>query len=83
MTGLDSAFRMWAKSMHGVTYVYQKTEPVTEDLEAINELVRKRALKAVVGKTTSFEDLEEIRAGCMAVLKGKGGVGKFVIKMKE
>jgi NADPH:quinone reductase-like Zn-dependent oxidoreductase len=83
MDGMDAAFRTWAKTMHGVTYVYQKTDPDTADLQAVSELVQNGELKAVVGKTASFEDVEEVKSGCMGIFKGKGAIGKFVVTMDK
>lgn len=81
MDGMDAAFRMWAQKMHGVTYVYQKTDPTSQDLHSVRELVSEGRLKAVVGRTVAFDNVEEVRDACMAVYKGKGGVGKVVIKI--
>ena len=81
MDGMDAAFRTWAKTRYGVTYVYQKTEPVDKDMQALTDLVVVEKVKAVVGKTASLNDLDEIRDTCMGMHKGKGGIGKFVITM--
>lgn len=83
MDGMDAAFRTWAKTRYGVTYVYQKTEPVNEDMHALTELVAAGKVRAVVGKTASLDHLEEIRETCMGMHKGKGGIGKFVITMDK
>lgn len=79
MDGLDAAFRAWARTRYGVTYVYQRTVPVTEDMESVSQLVESGMVKAVVGKTARLDDLEEIRSTSLGILKGKGGIGKFVI----
>ena len=83
MDGMDAAFRTWAKTRHGVTYVYQKTDPDTSDLEAVSELVRNGVVRAIVGKTANFDDVEEVKNGCMGIFKGKGAVGKFVVTMQK
>ncbi|KAK3052549.1 hypothetical protein LTR09_006403 [Extremus antarcticus] len=79
MDGLDAAFRAWAKTRWGVVYVYQKTEPRSEDVEEVSGLVGKGWVRPVVGRTVGLEDEEGVREGCMQMFKGKGGVGKFVI----
>jgi NADPH:quinone reductase-like Zn-dependent oxidoreductase len=83
MDAQDAAFRTWAKTRYGVSYEYMKTDPRTEDLEAVGELVRDGKLKAVVGKTAKLESIEEVRDACAGILKGKGGVGKFVTTMDD
>jgi NADPH:quinone reductase-like Zn-dependent oxidoreductase len=82
MDGLDSAFRMWAKTRYGVTYEYQRTMPVSEDMEAVSKLIDDQNLRAVVGKTARLSDIDQIRSTSTAMLKGKGGIGKFVIEVK-
>ena len=79
MDGMDTAFRTWAKTLYGVKYVYQKTEPNAEDMHALSELVEVKQVKAIVGKTAHLSELAEIRKTCMAMMKGKGSLGKFVI----
>ena len=79
MDGMDLAFRTWAKTMYGVTYVYQKTEPHNQDIQALTELVAAGKVRAVVGKSASLDDIEAVRDACMGMYKGKGGIGKFVI----
>lgn len=81
MDGMDNAFRTWAKTMYGVTYVYQKTEPVNRDMQALNDFVQDGVLRPVIGKTARLDEIEKIREACTAMLKGKGGIGKFVISM--
>ena len=83
MDGMDKAFTLWAKTMHGVTYVYQKTEPTNADMQALTEMVQREQVKAVVGRMAKLDDLEDVRDGCMDIFQGKGGVGKFVIMMDE
>ncbi len=83
MTGMDAGFRTWARTRYGVTYFYQKTDPVTEDLQTGSDLVDQGKIKTVVGKTASLEDIVEIRETCAGIAKGKGGIGKFVITMPE
>jgi NADPH:quinone reductase-like Zn-dependent oxidoreductase len=83
MDGMDAAFRTWARTRYGVTYQYQRTVPVSGDLEAVSRLVEEGKVRAVVGRTTSLGDVEGVREGCMGVFKGKGQVGKFVITMED
>ena len=52
MTGMDAVFRTYAKTMYGVTYLYQKTEPVADDMRELSALVEAKRVRAVVGKTT-------------------------------
>lgn len=80
MDSLDSAFRAWAKTRYGVTYVYQRTTPVSEDMKAVSELVDAGIIRAVVGKSARLSEVDEIRSTSLAILKGKGGIGKFVIE---
>lgn len=81
MDGMDNAFRTWARTMYGVTYAYQKTEPTNEDMQKLNEMVQTGVLKPVVGKTANLNEIETIRDSCTAMLQGKGGIGKFVVSM--
>ncbi|KAF2007800.1 GroES-like protein [Amniculicola lignicola CBS 123094] len=81
MDGMDTAFRTWARTRYGVTYIYQKTDVSDADMSALSELVQTSMLKPVVGKTASLDDIETIREVCMGMFSGKGGIGKFVITM--
>lgn len=83
MDAQDAAFRTYAKVRYGATYVYMKTEPKTEDLEAVGELVKEGKVKAVVGRTEKLQNIEAVKEACMGIFKGKGGIGKFVITMDE
>lgn len=83
MDGLDSAFRAWAKTRYGVTYVYQRTMPTSGDVQAVSELIDADLLRPVIGKTAKLSEIEQIRNTSTAILKGKGGVGKFVISVDE
>lgn len=81
MDGIDWTFRTWAHSMYGVTYVYQKTEPVQEEMQQLSELVEEGKVKPVVGRTAKLGEVEEIKEACMGIFHGKGGLGKFVVEM--
>lgn len=83
MDGMDGAFRTWAKTLYGVTYVYQKTEPQDGDMEVLNEMLRDGVLRPVVGKTSRLDHVEEVREGCMGIFKGKGAIGKFLVLMGD
>uniref|UniRef100_A0A2D3UM03 Related to oxidoreductase n=1 Tax=Ramularia collo-cygni TaxID=112498 RepID=A0A2D3UM03_9PEZI len=83
MDGMDNAFRTWAKTMYGVVYVYQKTEPNNSHMQELNNLIQSGVLQPVIGKTAGLNEIEKIRDGCTAILKGKGGIGKFVILMDD
>ena len=79
----DAAFRKYAKMRYGVTYEYVKTEPKTEDLEAVGQMVQERKLRPVIGRTEKLRDLDAVKDACMSIFNGKGGMGKFVMIMDE
>lgn len=83
MDGLDATFRTYCKTRYGVEYRYQRTVPVTEDLDGISRLVEEGKLKAVVGSTKTLKDIEGVKAACMGIFKGTGQLGKFIITMDE
>ena len=77
--GLWYSWKLWG---NGLKYEYLSGNPsVRSDLEKAGELIRQGKIKAVVGSVVGLEDLEGVRKGCWEVYRGKGGVGKFVIKI--
>lgn len=51
------------------------------DLDRISRLADEKKLRPVVGRVAKLRDLQQIRDTCTAIKLGKGGVGKFVIKI--
>lgn len=79
MDGMDYAFRTWAKTVYGVTYVYQKTEPESEDLRVVGEMVEGGKVRSVVGKTASLDEVEKVREACMGFSRGRVGWGSLLL----
>lgn len=65
----------------GVAYDYLFVEPNGEDLNTLSECVAKGQLVPVVGTVVNMRNIEEVRAACGAVFKGKGSVGKTVLEV--
>ena len=77
--GLWYSWKLWG---NGLKYEFVSGDPsVRSDLEKIEELMQQGKIKAVVGKVADLEDLESVRKGCWEVYRGKGGLGRFVIKI--
>jgi NADPH:quinone reductase-like Zn-dependent oxidoreductase len=53
---------------------------IREDLERAGELVALGKVKPVV-RVAGFDDLDAVREGCEQTRSGKGGTGKFVIRV--
>ncbi|RWA05759.1 hypothetical protein EKO27_g9346, partial [Xylaria grammica] len=53
---------------------------VREDAERTGEFIATGKVKAVK-RVVDLEDIEAVRKGCEQVYKGKGGIGKLVIKI--
>ncbi|TVY82449.1 Reticulon-4-interacting protein [Lachnellula suecica] len=66
---------------YGVDYSCLFMRPSAADLTRLSGWIEEGKLKPVVGRVTGLENLKEIREGCEEVLSGKGGTGKFVIKI--
>lgn len=73
----------WRTRRWGVGYVFFLMDPKLsgERLARLAGWMGDGSLKPVVGRTADLEDLETVIAGYEEVQSGKGGVGKFVIKM--
>lgn len=65
----------------GVAYEYFFLQPNGEDLEELARYVGEGKLRAVVGTTVDFRDIEKVREACWQVYNGKGGIGKAVIEI--
>lgn len=64
-----------------MAYEYFFLQPNGEDLEELARYVGEGKLRAVVGTTVDFRDIEKVREACWQVYNGKGGIGKAVIEV--
>lgn len=71
----------WWIGRAGVKYTYQLMSPDAHGLELLAGWVAEGKIRPLVGRTARLEDLQQVRAGCEEVYKGKGGVGKFVVEI--
>jgi NADPH:quinone reductase-like Zn-dependent oxidoreductase len=71
----------WRASRYNVKYSYLWMKPDREGLEDLAGWVDSGKVKPVVGRTARLEDLKDVIEGCEEVLRGKGGLGKFVIEI--
>lgn len=73
----------WRVQQWGVKYVFAWVDPKHsgERLARLAGWMEEGKLRPVVGRTAKLEDLKAVIEGCQEVQSGKGGVGKFVIKM--
>lgn len=73
----------WRIQRWGVKYVFSFVDPKHsgERLAKLAEWMEDGKLRPVVGRTAKLEDLKAVIEGCQEVQRGKGGVGKFVVKM--
>ncbi|KAH6609387.1 hypothetical protein Trco_002733 [Trichoderma cornu-damae] len=53
---------------------------IREDLEKAGEIVALGKVRPVM-RAVDLDDLEAVRKGCGEVVRGKGGIGKLVVKM--
>ncbi|KIW33883.1 uncharacterized protein PV07_00698 [Cladophialophora immunda] len=72
---------LWRCWRFGVSYSHCFMEPSRKDLSRLSGWVDEGKLKPVVGKAIGLDDLDGIRQGCGEVYRGKGGLGKFVIRV--
>jgi NADPH:quinone reductase-like Zn-dependent oxidoreductase len=54
-----------------------------EDLNRLSEWIDQGLIRPIVGRVSKLDNLNEVREGCLEVFNGKGGTGKFVIKVDE
>lgn len=78
---LGDAYRRWRAWCWGVTYMYIFLEPNAKDLEKMTQWVEDGKVKAVVGTTVQMQDINGTIKALEVVAKGKGGLGKTVIKV--
>lgn len=71
----------WKLRGTGIHYTFISGTPLVSDLDTVAKWVEEGKLKAVVGKVAELEDINAVREGCQEVVTGKGGLGKFVIKI--
>lgn len=65
----------------GVGYEYMFLEANAGDLGEVAGFVDRGGLVPVVGETVELRDVEAVRAACVRVYQGKGGVGKTVVRV--
>lgn len=61
--------------------MYIFLEPNAKDLEKMTQWVEDGKVKAVVGTTVQMQDINGTIKALEVVAKGKGGLGKTVIKV--
>ncbi|KAH6900498.1 chaperonin 10-like protein [Thelonectria olida] len=73
----------WKLRGTSIKYEFVSGSPnIREDLEAAGEVVARGKIRAVT-TVVDLEDVDEVRKGCERVLTGKGGLGKFVIRISK
>lgn len=78
---LVNAFYRWRVGRFRARYSYYTLEANAEGLDEMARYVEEGKVRVVIGKEVELEDIEAVRKGCQEIYKGKGGVGKFVIKI--
>lgn len=73
----------WRVQRWRVGYVFVMLDPKLsgESLARLAGWMQDGRLRPVVGRTADLEDLGAVIEGCEEVQRGKGGVGKFVVKI--
>jgi NADPH:quinone reductase-like Zn-dependent oxidoreductase len=74
--------RVWRAKRWNVTYRYIFMHPDGKDLEELKDHVENGKLRAVVGNTVHYKDVDAVKEACNVVFKAKGGIGKQVISFK-
>ncbi|KAI2467496.1 GroES-like protein [Annulohypoxylon bovei var. microspora] len=74
-------FYTWWCGRAGVHYKYILMEPSADGLNQFSGFVKDGKVKPLVGKVASLQDVQSVRNGCQEIYDGKGGLGKFVIKI--
>jgi hypothetical protein len=73
----------WKLLGTSIQYEFVSGSPnIREDLEAAGEVVARSKVKAVT-TVVDLEDVDEVIKGCERVYSGKGGLGKFVIRISK
>ncbi|KAL3958477.1 hypothetical protein ACCO45_006639 [Purpureocillium lilacinum] len=72
----------WKLRGTGIRYEFVSGGPqIREDLEWAGEVVARGKVKPVV-TSVDFDDLPAVQKGCEATRTGKGGIGKFAMRIK-
>jgi NADPH:quinone reductase-like Zn-dependent oxidoreductase len=76
-------FYTWRCNFAGVHYTYLFMKPSADGLNQYSRYIKDGQIKPLVGKVASLHDLEAVQSGCQEIFDGKGGLGKFVIKVSQ
>lgn len=79
---LVDSVRVWRAKRWNVTYRYVFMHPDGKDLEELKDHVENGKLRAVVGNTVHYKDVDAVKEACNVVFKAKGGIGKQVISFQ-
>ena len=80
LNGADNYYR-FRVGRWNIKYENHTMQTNSVDLERVSKWIDEKKLLPVIGRVTSFSDLEGIRSGCDEIYKAKGGIGKFVIEV--
>ncbi|KAL9593938.1 MAG: hypothetical protein Q9219_007304 [cf. Caloplaca sp. 3 TL-2023] len=75
------SYGQWWAWWYGVRYEWMGLRANGKDLAVIGDLLEQKRIRPVVGQVASFNDEKAVREGCDMIYRGKGTVGKFVIKI--
>lgn len=77
------AVKQYRAGRYSVEYRSMFVRGSAEDLNRLSDWIDKGLVRPIVGRVSKLDDLNEVREGCIEVFNGKGGTGKFVIKLDD